>query len=201
MKHFENLSLEDIEGEIWVPFFGNENYEVSNLGRLKSLDRFIVNRWGSETFIKGKIIKQSFNKVGGTIVLTAYAGKSISMQSNIFFSFYPELHGDKSKCVAHINKDTLDNRIDNLVLTTWKKSKLLDMLESDKAIKSTYKNFTKLKEQHDLILIKKQTSTTKQCSKCNEVKLKNKFQKGIRVCNNCRYKQQRILFKSKQVIK
>ena len=187
MKHFENLSLEDIEGEIWVPFFGNENYEVSNLGRLKSLDRFIINRWGSETFIKGKIIKQSFNKVGGTIVLTAYAGKSISMQSNVFFSFYPELHGDKSKCVAHINKDTLDNRIDNLVLTTWKKSKLLDMLESDKAIKSTNDNFIKLKKEHDLIVLKKQNSDTEKCNYCNEVKLKNRFVKGKLMCWNCKY--------------
>ena len=192
MKHFENLLLEDIKGEIWVPYFKNENYEISNFGRIKSLGRFVNNKWGTETFIKCKILKQSLNKIAGTTVLISYAGKSISMQSSVFFSFYPELHGDKSKCVAHINKDTLDNRIDNLVLTSWKKSKLLDMLESEKCKQSTYKNFEKLKEKHDFILIKNQNSETKKCNSCNKEILKNRFSKGKKVCYNCRNERERF---------
>lgn len=45
------------EQEIWkrMPEFDNE-YEVSNLGRFRSVDRIII-RKGSEAHIKGRIIK------------------------------------------------------------------------------------------------------------------------------------------------
>ena len=46
MEHYKNLSLSDIEGEVWVDAIGHEdNYMVSSMGRVKSLDRYaIVNR-------------------------------------------------------------------------------------------------------------------------------------------------------------
>lgn len=38
MKHWQNLSLENIEGEIWKPVIGYEGfYEVSNKGRIKRI--------------------------------------------------------------------------------------------------------------------------------------------------------------------
>lgn len=41
--HCENLSLEDIPGEKWVPIAGFEGYyEVSDMGRVKSLSRTIT---------------------------------------------------------------------------------------------------------------------------------------------------------------
>ena len=40
MKIYENLSLEDMEGEIWKDIKGYEGlYQVSNMGRVKSLER------------------------------------------------------------------------------------------------------------------------------------------------------------------
>ena len=40
MKPYENLSLEDMEGEVWKDVVGYEGlYQVSNLGRVKSLER------------------------------------------------------------------------------------------------------------------------------------------------------------------
>ena len=40
LKIYENLSLEDMEGEIWKDVVGYEGiYQVSNLGRIKSLDK------------------------------------------------------------------------------------------------------------------------------------------------------------------
>ena len=40
MKPYENLSLEDMEGEVWKDVVGYEGlYKVSNLGRVKSLER------------------------------------------------------------------------------------------------------------------------------------------------------------------
>ena len=43
MKPCENLSLEDMEGEVWKDVVGYEGlYKVSNLGRVKSLDRYVI---------------------------------------------------------------------------------------------------------------------------------------------------------------
>ena len=41
MKPYENLSLEDMEGEVWKDVVGYEGlYQVSNLGRVKSLEGY-----------------------------------------------------------------------------------------------------------------------------------------------------------------
>ena len=38
MKPYENLSLEDMEGEVWKDVVGGEGlYQVSNMGRIKRL--------------------------------------------------------------------------------------------------------------------------------------------------------------------
>jgi len=43
--HYENLNLENIEGEIWLPTTNLPNlYMVSNLGRVKALPKTIS--WG-----------------------------------------------------------------------------------------------------------------------------------------------------------
>lgn len=41
METYQNLSLEDLPNEIWKDVVGYEGlYQVSNLGRVKSLDRY-----------------------------------------------------------------------------------------------------------------------------------------------------------------
>lgn len=57
-KHWQNLSLINIDGEIWEKIPGYENsYEVSNLGRVKSLFRRTKNGRATR-LIKEKIKKQ-----------------------------------------------------------------------------------------------------------------------------------------------
>ncbi len=56
--------MSETDEEIWIPIqWAKGQYEVSSLGRVRRLDRFIVKR-GISTFQKGAIISQSADKDG-----------------------------------------------------------------------------------------------------------------------------------------
>ena len=49
----QNLSLEDMEGEIWKDIEGLEGYyEISSLGRVKSLSRLVITSKSRTTKLK-----------------------------------------------------------------------------------------------------------------------------------------------------
>lgn len=139
-------SLEDLPNEKWVNAFGYDGiYEVSSLGRIKSLQREVNTRWGTPRIVKEKILKQCVRKAknGRLDGLMVFLDKSRSCSKLIYQSFYPEVGFNKNECVMHINKDCLDNRIDNLKKVTRKKSKQTDMVKSVRTIISTSKNLKK----------------------------------------------------------
>ena len=58
----KNLSLEDMDGEIWKDIEGFEGYyQISNFGRVKSLSRIVID---SKRNIKEKILKVRITKYG-----------------------------------------------------------------------------------------------------------------------------------------
>ena len=61
-----NLSLKNLPGEEWKLIEGFENYAISNYGRVKSLERSIVNSYGGEHRLMDRIMKlqacRYFNK-------------------------------------------------------------------------------------------------------------------------------------------
>ena len=60
---WENYSMDDLEGEEWRDCLDYDGYyEVSNLGRIKSLYRIILKSDGSEMTIKPRILKQHIKK-------------------------------------------------------------------------------------------------------------------------------------------
>lgn len=58
--------------EEWRDIKGYEGlYQVSNEGRVKSLDKYADNRWGTKQFVKGKVltnIKTQLNSKNNTII-------------------------------------------------------------------------------------------------------------------------------------
>ena len=62
---WQNLSIKNLPNEIWKPINGFSYYSVSNLGRIKAIERYLPSRWkGSNIKHKEKILKQTLNKDG-----------------------------------------------------------------------------------------------------------------------------------------
>ncbi|AGO47430.1 HNH endonuclease [Cellulophaga phage phi19:3] len=79
--------------EIWKPIKGYENiYQVSNFGRVKSLDRIVFNKGnGTRCKTKGRVLKQSKDK-GGYLYVGLYnkdneKTSSIKVHRLVAFSF------------------------------------------------------------------------------------------------------------------
>ncbi len=117
---YENLSLSDMDGEIWKDIKGFEEcYMVSNLGRIKSLGRMLQTTYRNRK-IPTRIRKQQSFK-GETPKVGLYIdGKMVSVfVSRIVYSTFisPLPYSEsQSLVVSHKNNDKKDNRVDNLFL-------------------------------------------------------------------------------------
>lgn len=61
-KIYNNLQLEDLPNEVWVDVYGYDGiYEVSNLGRVKSLERYVSNGRGGKMSVKERILNPQSN--------------------------------------------------------------------------------------------------------------------------------------------
>lgn len=102
--------------EEWRSLEGWEGfYEVSNLGRIKSLPRIVYcGNFNSKHHLKERIMKQAYNNTGRAIINLNAEKRKITLQVSrlVAKAFienpngYPELN--------HIDGDYTNNRIDNL---------------------------------------------------------------------------------------
>lgn len=107
-----------MQNEIWKSVKGYEGlYEVSNLGNVKSIDRFIErsNQWGKYIQkYKGKILKNVLHPNGYFRV--DIQGKLFSVHRLVAENFI--LNKDISKEVNHKDGNKLNNHVDNLEWVT-----------------------------------------------------------------------------------
>ena len=113
--------MENIK-EIWRPIDGFEGlYEVSNLGRVKSCDRF-VNSKGGTRLHKGKVLKQAKDGGGYLQVNLCKDGKptAVKVHRLVWEGFNGKI--PEGMQVNHIDEDKTNNSLDNINLMTPKQN-------------------------------------------------------------------------------
>lgn len=100
--------------EVWKDIPGYVGYyQVSNLGRVRSLSRIVARKTGS-LFINGKLLKQYNTNKGRLEVHLCRNGKWVHwlVHRIVATTFLPNPHNLPQ--INHLNGDPRDNRLDNL---------------------------------------------------------------------------------------
>lgn len=112
------------DGEIWKDIVGYEGrHQVSNYGRIKSLDINLHKRDGKIEFRKGKILKASLSAFGyPQYCFSSSFGKRKLMRIHrvVAEAFIP--NPDKKPFIDHINRIKTDNNVNNLRWCTGKEN-------------------------------------------------------------------------------
>ena len=112
--------------EEWRDIKGYENlYQVSNLGRIKSLDRYKITkgRYGKlKIKIKGKVLKPCINHDGYYEIVLSKDGKAKMFRLHRIVANTFIENKRIANQVNHINGNKLDNRVDNLEWCTCKEN-------------------------------------------------------------------------------
>ena len=101
--------------EIWRPIEGYEGlYEVSNLGRVRSLDRYVKGKGKSYRLHKGKVLSSAKDTIGYLFVILHCNGKckTIRVHRLVAEAFIPAVEGLSE--VNHKDEDKTNNRVENL---------------------------------------------------------------------------------------
>lgn len=113
----------NLEGEVWKPVLGFEGfYEVSNMGRVKSLN---YNHTKKERLIKVRLTSRYLQ----VNLLANGRKRQPCLQRVVYEAFNGKLpewkasaKGDERMEVNHIDENPLNNRLDNLELITMKEN-------------------------------------------------------------------------------
>jgi len=101
--------------EVWKPVVGYEGlYEVSNLGRVRSLDRVVSGKDGCTLSIKGQMMHPTLNTTGYPFVGLRKDGKRgmYTVHRLVAKAFIP--NPDNLAEINHKNEDKTDNRVANM---------------------------------------------------------------------------------------
>ena len=103
--------------EEWRPVVGYEGlYEVSNTGRVRSVDRYVKTCYGSYRLHKGKVLSPGIRPDGYLVVSLQY--RMFRVHRIVAEAFLP--NPDNLPQVNHKDEDKSNNRVDNLEWCTAK---------------------------------------------------------------------------------
>lgn len=104
-----------MQQEIWKDVIGYEGlYQVSNFGKIKSLDIYVNSKNGSRRLHKGKVLKNNISKNGYYSVILCKNGKhSKKLVHRLVADAFIE-NKLKKKQVNHIDGNKTNNTVNNL---------------------------------------------------------------------------------------
>lgn len=156
-----------MEEEIWKDIPGYEGYyQVSNMGRVKSLDRTMIIEHpigGQRTVLrKGKILKNKVNNHGKNMVSLSKNNKikESNVSRLVLLAFTGMPNKDQECC--HRNDIQTDDTLSNLYWGT-RKENIIDKERNNKQPRGSNVGTSKLKEG-EVYLIKKLLNTKKYTS-------------------------------------
>lgn len=109
-----NVFVKDME-EIWKDIKGYEGlYQVSNLGRVRGLDRFVDLKSGKKRFVKGRVLKPYLTGGNGCqyYVVDLTNSKTHFVHRLVAETFIP--NPNRLNEVNHKDENKLNNKITNL---------------------------------------------------------------------------------------
>jgi hypothetical protein len=102
--------------EQWKDIINYEGrYQVSSIGRIKSLDRYVRHNYGGLKKVNGRILKPMKGNNG--YVYVWLEGKRLTIHRLVAKAFLKDETG-KYEVVEHINHDKTNNSIENLMWST-----------------------------------------------------------------------------------
>lgn len=104
------IDIPDAFIELWLPIPGHPNYEVSSLGRVKSLARKHRVRNGHYCMTKERILRPAINQNG--YLHLSVDGKDCRVHRIVAATFID--NSNNYRDVNHKNGDKTDNRVSNL---------------------------------------------------------------------------------------
>ena len=116
-----------MQKEIWKPVPTYEGYyEVSNLGKVKSLARFVKHSSGGKKLLKERIMKMPTDSEGYSKATLAKKGVNKSFKVHVlvvwvFTGWYG--NGRRDMNIDHINEVKTDNRLENLRVVSARQNK------------------------------------------------------------------------------
>ncbi len=145
--------------EKWKDIKGYEGlYQVSNLGRVKSLDRYIVNKNNKQQYYNGKILKGNIRK--GYLKLTLSkdnSQKTVPIHILVAKAFIP--NPENKPEVNHIDGEKTNNCVSNLEWATRSENELHayknglakpSLKQKEAVAKYAKENYSKKVLQYDL---------------------------------------------------
>lgn len=125
IKHWKNLSLENIDEEIWKEVEGCEGiYLASSFCRFKALSKIKINGKKCSYVAPDKVLKQWINNKGYLCIDFKVNKKQHHNLSHRVIAklFIP--NPDNKPCINHKNGVKMDNRLDNLEWCTKRENSI-----------------------------------------------------------------------------
>lgn len=116
-----NTELKDLPNEVWMDVYGYDGlYQVSNLGRVKSLPRPVRCGGGHFRTIRERIMKQGFDSVHGVwqVVLCVDTTPWTCSINRLVYAAFNGGPPPEGMVVMRRNKDKTDDRLSNLIAVT-----------------------------------------------------------------------------------